>query len=167
MYKPLYNSQPSELASNTLVSIAVTLDDFSSSLLDALRAISRVSRNEMCQLIIRAVMKSGDAKRSFRSFVEKTWPDIQNQQNLKRVTRFNWQKTLDEFLVGYSASVLGASNRSGLFRLLIAWYAVEKEIAEVVKVNRYTLRLKSAEAPMGTQFTGRVLPRLHLRRGLK
>jgi hypothetical protein len=131
-------------AAGSLVKVAVTLDDLSLSILDILRSRQNVSRNEACRHIIGSVANDVGGLARFRPFVCNTWPGMIHHHETKRVIRFDWPCEVDASLIELSRKVLGRPKRSELFRILIAWYAIEQRVAEVVSVKRLSLRLKGS-----------------------
>lgn len=112
--------------------LAFTLDEGTVLMLDELRRPTLASRAAISRLIIKEVKDSPELF-PIAEFCERTWNKLYfSSAQLKRVVQLPLPRELNLYLRKTSEQILGVENRSEMFRILVAFYAIQKRVAELV-----------------------------------
>jgi hypothetical protein len=123
----------------------LTLDQGTLDIIDELRRSKRMGRNSaVVRSIINAVLEGEITQSELRRFYSDIWTLVASRHDKKVTARFNWPPALDDALHALSMDILETDNKSEIFRIITACYAVKAGIVRVVWTKAAELEVKSS-----------------------
>lgn len=130
---------------------AFMLDEGTERMLDALRRPTLSSVSAIARQIITEVKDSPELF-PIAEFYEQTWRKVYfGTEQQKRLLQLLLPREFNVYLHQTAKRILGTDNRSEMFRILVALYAVQKHTVELVTVEVSAFKINDPNSSLGPQ----------------
>lgn len=140
-YITLSPTKAASVAEDQTTRACLSLNKETLDLLEHIRKHSGLSRCDTARRVIDAFRTGEVSAEDLSKFLTEFWAKRhKKQKEASHMSRLDWSKDLDEFLIALTLKLTGSANRSEGFRILVICYAVKKGFAQIewVKIPYFT-----------------------------
>ena len=127
--------------------LSVSVDQATTEIIKALQKAQGAERIHTVRDIVNAVLQEEVKAKDVLAFYEDVWLRVVRRPEQRLLARYSWSEDLDKALRQLAMEVLGAPNRSEMFRILVAFAGVKSGIVRVEWTKAATLSISSARHP--------------------
>jgi len=130
-------------ANEQLTRVCLTIDDKTLAIIKELQWLTGLDLAKTVRTVLEAARQGEIRAKELLEFYRSTWLLLADNPGNKVMARFNWPAEQDETLLLLSRQLFGRPNRSEMFRILVAYYAMKHDVVKIAWIK--AARLDIAE----------------------